>query len=119
MRRAQPKGPSKRTAALARAKVAGFEGDSRTFTRLVVEARVNRVDLNAAWRAGVAQRVWRAWDNPVPMPCGAPARVEAAGRETTPGGRACHESAAFVRVEDGAAVAFRCARCRAEEVSRG
>lgn len=56
MRRSQPKRPSKRTVALTLARVAGFEGDTRAFTRLLVESRVNREDMNAAWRAGVAQR---------------------------------------------------------------
>jgi|GEM_PF-5989474 len=53
----QPKGPSKRTAALTRARVAGFEGDTREFARLVVESRVGREALNAAWRVGEAERL--------------------------------------------------------------
>lgn len=56
----QPKGPTQRQVALTRTKVAGFEGDSRTFTRLVVESRVNRRAMNEAWAAGVALRSARA-----------------------------------------------------------
>lgn len=37
------------------ARVAGYHGDSRTFTRLVVESRVRRQLLDEAWRIGVKQ----------------------------------------------------------------
>ena len=51
-----PKRPSRRVIALACATAAGFEDDKRTFTRLMVEARINRPDLYAAWDRGVALR---------------------------------------------------------------
>lgn len=55
-RAAQPKRPSKRTVALTLARVAGFEEDTRAFTRLLVESRVNREAMHEAWQAGVARR---------------------------------------------------------------
>jgi hypothetical protein len=41
-----------RETAITLAKVAGYHADSRAFTRLIVEARVNRATMNAAWHAG-------------------------------------------------------------------
>ena len=43
---------TKREAALAAAKVAGYHGDGRYFTRLVIESRVARPILNAAYAEG-------------------------------------------------------------------
>ena len=43
---------TKREHALAAAKIAGYHGDSRTFTRLIIECRVNRAAMNSAWYAG-------------------------------------------------------------------
>ena len=48
-------GPTKREVALTKAKVAGYENDTRTFTRLLVESRVRRELLNAAWIEGRSQ----------------------------------------------------------------
>lgn len=48
--------PTKREVALTKARVAGYENDARAFTRLLVEARVNRTDMNSAWAAGAARR---------------------------------------------------------------
>lgn len=45
-----------RAIAIASAKVAGYHADSKAFTRLIVEARVNRQTMNEAWAAGVAAR---------------------------------------------------------------
>jgi hypothetical protein len=42
--------PTRRVTA---ARIAGFEGDTKAFTRLVIESHVNRAALNAAWAAGV------------------------------------------------------------------
>lgn len=46
---------TKREIAIARAKVAGYENDTRTFTRLLVESRVRRELLNEAWHQGRSQ----------------------------------------------------------------
>jgi hypothetical protein len=43
---------TKREHALAAAKVAGYHSDSRMFTRLIVECRVNRQAMNSAWIDG-------------------------------------------------------------------
>lgn len=43
---------TKREIAIAKAKVAGYENDTRTFTRLLVESRVRRELLNEAWHQG-------------------------------------------------------------------
>lgn len=51
---------SKRTMALAVARRCGFENDTKTFTRLLIEARVRRELLNAAWAAGAALREEKA-----------------------------------------------------------
>lgn len=47
---------TKRDVALTIAKSAGFHNDTRTFTRAIIERRVNREAMNAAWAAGVAAR---------------------------------------------------------------
>lgn len=47
---------TKREIAIAKARIAGFENDRRTFTRLLVESRVRRALLNEAWHQGRAQR---------------------------------------------------------------
>ena len=54
---------SKRQTAITLAKVAGYHGDSATFTRLIIESRVNRQTMNEAWRTG--QQLKAAG-----MPCG-------------------------------------------------
>lgn len=41
-----------RTDALTYAKVAGYHGDSKAFTRLIIEARVGRAHMNRAWHTG-------------------------------------------------------------------
>lgn len=43
---------TKRDTALQLAKIAGYHEDSRTFTRLIIECRVNRQAMNSAWHAG-------------------------------------------------------------------
>jgi len=43
---------NKRETALRLAKIAGYHGDSKTFTRLIIECRVNRQAMNSAWYAG-------------------------------------------------------------------
>lgn len=45
-----------RQSALIGARVAGYHGDSRTFTRLLVEARVRRELMNAEWQRGADMR---------------------------------------------------------------
>lgn len=42
-----------RKTALVLAKVAGYHSDSKTFTRLIIEAHVNRQAMNEAWHVGV------------------------------------------------------------------
>jgi len=42
----------RRETALTLAKIAGYHGDSRTFTRLIIECRVNRQAMNQAWIYG-------------------------------------------------------------------
>ncbi|MDH4172113.1 MAG: hypothetical protein OEW90_01810 [Betaproteobacteria bacterium] len=46
----------KREDALTLAKVAGYHNDSRSFTRLIIEQRVNRATMNRAWHAGTNAR---------------------------------------------------------------
>ena len=43
---------TKREHALAAAKIAGYHADSKMFTRLIVECRVNRQAMNSAWIHG-------------------------------------------------------------------
>ena len=43
---------SKRDTALTCAKIAGYHEDKRTFTRLVIECRVNRRAMNEAFFTG-------------------------------------------------------------------
>jgi hypothetical protein len=43
---------NRREQALASARIAGYHDDGRSFTRLIVEARVNRQAMNAAWMDG-------------------------------------------------------------------
>ena len=45
----------KREIAIAKARIAGYENDTRAFTRLLVESRVRRDLLNEAWRNGRSQ----------------------------------------------------------------
>jgi len=49
-------GQTRREIALSLARVAGYHGDTATFTRLLVEERVNRAAMNAAWQSGVFAR---------------------------------------------------------------
>jgi len=42
----------KREHALVAAKIAGYHSDSKMFTRLIIECRVNRQAMNHAWNAG-------------------------------------------------------------------
>jgi hypothetical protein len=44
--------PTKREVALGKMRQAGYENDRRTYVRLLVESRINRQALNAAWQAG-------------------------------------------------------------------
>lgn len=60
--------PTKREVAISRARVAGYENDTRTFTRLLVESRVRRELLNAAWQEGAALQK-RGTSEQVPMVC--------------------------------------------------
>lgn len=46
----------KRRIALAEAKIAGYHSNSRYFTRLIIESRVNRQSMNEAWAAGVSAK---------------------------------------------------------------
>lgn len=46
---------TKRDIAISRARVAGYENDTRTFTRLLVESRVRRELLTEAWHQGRTQ----------------------------------------------------------------
>ena len=48
--------PTKREVAIAKARIAGYANDTRTFTRLLVESRVNRAILNEAWHQGLSQK---------------------------------------------------------------
>lgn len=41
-----------REAALSKARAAGYHQDTKAFTRLIVESRVNRQAMNEAWAAG-------------------------------------------------------------------
>lgn len=43
---------NKRQISLTRAKIAGYHDDSRSFTRLIIESRVNRQAMNEAWNNG-------------------------------------------------------------------
>lgn len=45
-----------RKQALTVARIAGYHGDSHAFTRALVEARVSRSSMTAAWRQGEAAR---------------------------------------------------------------
>jgi hypothetical protein len=47
---------TKRDIAIRQAELAGFHGDTRRWTRLVVESRVNRGTLNEAWLRGVSMK---------------------------------------------------------------
>lgn len=47
---------TKREQALTCAKIAGYHSDSKMFTRLIVECRVNRQAMNSAWVAGQVAR---------------------------------------------------------------
>lgn len=47
----------KRKDALIFAKVAGYHSDSAWFTRLIIEARVNRQSMNDAYRNGFAAKL--------------------------------------------------------------
>jgi hypothetical protein len=42
-----------REIAIALARIAGYHADSRAFTRLIIEARISREEMNRAWRLGV------------------------------------------------------------------
>jgi len=44
---------TKRETALTYAKVAGYHNDTKSFTRLIIESRVNLQTMNHAWCAGV------------------------------------------------------------------
>jgi hypothetical protein len=43
---------TKRSVALTYAKVAGYHNDTKSFTRLIIESRVNRQAMNTAWDLG-------------------------------------------------------------------
>lgn len=43
---------TKREVAIQNAKIAGYHGDKRWFTRLIIESRVNRQIMNDAWTVG-------------------------------------------------------------------
>jgi hypothetical protein len=47
---------TKRQVWIVSAESAGYHSDSRSFTRLLIEARVNRETLNQAWFRGQAKR---------------------------------------------------------------
>lgn len=47
---------TKRATVLDLMRIAGYEGDRRTFTRLLVENPIGRAAANEAWARGVAQR---------------------------------------------------------------
>jgi hypothetical protein len=48
---------SKRQTALTEAKIAGYHDNTRYFTRLIIEARVNRQAMNEAWANGQAAKL--------------------------------------------------------------
>lgn len=48
---------SKRNTALAEARIAGYHGNNSYFTRLIIEARVNRQAMNSAWANGAAAKI--------------------------------------------------------------
>lgn len=45
-----------RAQVLSAARVAGYHGDSATYTRLVIEHQVSRTDMRAAWTSGAAAK---------------------------------------------------------------
>jgi hypothetical protein len=47
---------TKRDIAIRQAELAGYHGDTRRWTRLVVESRVNRGALNEAWLRGATMK---------------------------------------------------------------
>lgn len=47
---------TKRETVLQQIKVAGYHGDSRAATRLLIENPVSRKNYNLAWEAGVAAK---------------------------------------------------------------
>ena len=47
---------TKRDMALTAAKIAGYHNDTKMFTRLLIEARVNRQAMNSAWCHGMSAR---------------------------------------------------------------
>jgi hypothetical protein len=47
---------TKRDIAITAAKISGYHNDARTYTRLIVEARVRRDVMAAAWSEGVQKR---------------------------------------------------------------
>ncbi len=53
----KPKRPSKRTMALARMKYAGYHSDSRAFTVLLIESRINYQTANQAFWDGANARL--------------------------------------------------------------
>ena len=57
---------SKRKMALAIARRCGFENDTATFTRLIIESRVSRAAMNEQWRIGYNMRQQSTVTNPQP-----------------------------------------------------
>lgn len=53
-----------RKQALSYARIAGYHRDARTYTRLTIEARVNRRALQEAWAEGELAK-----DNGMPCAC--------------------------------------------------
>ncbi len=47
---------TKRQIALTAARICGYHKDQRTYTRLFIESRVKRSDLDVQWRIGEDQR---------------------------------------------------------------
>lgn len=48
---------TKRNIALTAAKIAGYHGDTRTYTRLIIESRVARPYMEESYRNGQAAKI--------------------------------------------------------------
>lgn len=48
---------TKRQLALEKARIAGYNNDKQTFTRVIIESRVNVQELNKMWDLGQKQKV--------------------------------------------------------------
>jgi hypothetical protein len=53
---AKPKRPSQRELTLSHMRIAGYDDDSATWTRLLVEGRISYAVAKEAWRQGKAMK---------------------------------------------------------------